>query len=49
MAAIQKLREVNWIPKPKKILWIGYGIVIVFQAALTIIEIFIINFLGRYE
>jgi hypothetical protein len=44
MAAIQKLRKGNWIPKPMKVLRIGYGVMIVFQVVVTIIEVFKINF-----
>lgn len=45
--AVQKVLKFPIISRTKKVRWVGYGVVILSYAIMTVIEIFIINQVGR--
>lgn len=45
--AVKKLLETTKVSRAKKRMWLGYGLAIVAVGLLTVIEVFLINWVGR--
>lgn len=45
--AVKKLLEITKVSRTKKRMWIGYGLVIVAVGLLSVVEVFLINWVGR--
>ena len=47
IAAVKKILETSKVSRSKKVTWVGYGLVIVAVVGITVVEVFLINWVGR--
>lgn len=45
--AVKKILRITKVPRTRKVTWVGYGFVILAVGLITVVEVFLINWVGR--